>query len=377
MTLQIPQTDRNVYGAVGVHLRVGDGGVEVGEEVVLVREPVECSDGAEEPEVVGARTFDQHGDPACFELRDDLRERLGAGRVEHLEVGEAQDHDLHVGDCGQLGEESLRGAEEERAVDAIADDAVAQQRLLRQRRRCLRRSPASFTALADLAILSSARIAASAMPSSTATMRSKAIVAPAVSASTNASERVEKSTARTLWTSTMRIAVSMSTPASAASGIRATSEPPDEDDEHEHERVDDRGDTVRAPARTFTAVRAIAPVAGMPPKSGEARFGEALPEQLTFGVVAGGVGHAVGDLRRQQALHGGEQRHRDRRAEQVLHLAGRDTGQGGHRERRRATRRCAPRATRRSRRRPWQSRRRATMPAVTDADGERGSSPRS
>ena len=121
------------------------------------------------------------------------------------------------------------------------------------------------------------------MPSSTATMRSKAIVAPAVIARTNASERVENRTARTLWTSTIRIAVSMSTPASAASGIRATSEPPARTTRTRTSEWTIAETRVRAPARTFTAVRAIAPVAGMPPKRGEARFASPCPNSSRSG----------------------------------------------------------------------------------------------
>ena len=65
--------------------------------------------------------------PRALELGDDLAERLGAGGVEHLELGQAQDHDPHVGDGGQLGEEALRGAEEQGAVEPVGDDVLVQQ----------------------------------------------------------------------------------------------------------------------------------------------------------------------------------------------------------------------------------------------------------
>ena len=44
-----------------------------------------------------------------------------------LHLGESQDHDPHVADGGELGEEALRGAEEQRAVEAVDDDVLAQQ----------------------------------------------------------------------------------------------------------------------------------------------------------------------------------------------------------------------------------------------------------
>jgi len=56
-------------------------------------------------------------------------------------------------------------------------------------------------------------------------MRSNASVTAVVVTSTTASLRVAWMTARTLWGSTMRTAVTMSTPASAAIGMRATSGP--------------------------------------------------------------------------------------------------------------------------------------------------------
>lgn len=57
---------------------------------------------------------------------------------------------------------------------------------------------------------------------------------------------------------------------------------------------------VRAPVRIFAAVRAIAPVAGMPPAIGQRTFAIPLRHQLLVGIVAR-IGHAIGD-------HGGEKR---------------------------------------------------------------------
>ena len=70
--------------------------------------------------------------PRRFELVDDLAERLGAGGVEHLDLGQAQDHDPDVADGGELGEEPLGGAEEQRAVEAVDDDVLGEQSVLRR-----------------------------------------------------------------------------------------------------------------------------------------------------------------------------------------------------------------------------------------------------
>ena len=70
---------------------------------------------------------------------------------------------------------------------------------------------------------------------------------------------------------------------------------------------------MRAPARTLTAVRAIAPVAGMPPNNGDTMFARPWPNELAVRVVPADVAHAVGDLGRQQALDRGQQRDRERR----------------------------------------------------------------
>ena len=63
------------------------------------------------------------------------------------------------------------------------------------------------------------------------------------------------------------------------------------------------------------AVRAMAPVTGMPPTSGDSEIGHALRQQLGVRVVPV-AGHRVGDDRRQQALDRRQQRHRQRRRQQ-------------------------------------------------------------
>ena len=70
--------------------------VEIVEQMALVGEAVEHADRLEHPEVLGTRALDEHGDAALLELADDLAERLRAGGVEHLELGQAQDDDLHA-----------------------------------------------------------------------------------------------------------------------------------------------------------------------------------------------------------------------------------------------------------------------------------------
>jgi hypothetical protein len=58
--------------AVSVESGVRHCGVEVGEEVIFVRESVERADGFEQSEMFGAWSFDEHSDLTRFEFRDDL-----------------------------------------------------------------------------------------------------------------------------------------------------------------------------------------------------------------------------------------------------------------------------------------------------------------
>ena len=69
---------------------------------------------------------------------------------------------------------------------------------------------------------------------------------------------------------------------------------------------------VRAPERMLVAVRAIAPVAGRPPNSGDAMLAIALRDELDVRVVAVAA-HPVGDDRRHQRLDRAEHRDRQRR----------------------------------------------------------------
>ena len=70
---------------------------------------------------------------------------------------------------------------------------------------------------------------------------------------------------------------------------------------------------VRAPERMLVAVRAIAPVAGRPPNSGDDDVGDALRDQLDVRVVAIAA-HPIGDDRRHQRLDRAEHRDGERRA---------------------------------------------------------------
>ena len=61
----------------------------------------------------------------------------------------------------------------------------------------------------------------------------------------------------------------------------------------------------RAPARMLVAVRAMAPVAGMPPKSGETMLAMPWAHEFDVGVVAV-AGHAVGNDGGEHAFKRGE-----------------------------------------------------------------------
>ena len=159
------------------------------------------------------------------------------------------------------------------------------------------------------------------------------MVAAAVRTSTTASDRVEVSTARTLWGSTMRTAVTMSTPARAASGIWETRPP--------------RNSTIsRSTTAWTTAASAGAGPSADVHRGASDRAGgghaaeqrrdqvrESLAEQLTVRVVPGPVGHPVGDLRGQQTLDRSEQRDREAGRHQLADLSGRRVRQRRQRQR--------------------------------------------
>ena len=116
-----------------------------------------------------------------------------------------------------------------------------------------------------------------------ATMRLTATVATAVSTSTTASDRVDRSTDHTFDGSTIRTAVTMSTPARAASGIRATNDPATSTTARRVIECTTADRRVRAPARALTAVRAMAPVEGIPPNIAEASEARPWPTSSRSG----------------------------------------------------------------------------------------------
>lgn len=108
-------------------------------------------------------------------------------------------------------------------------------------------------------------------------MRSTLTVTSAVITNTTASDLVEPSTARTVDGSIMRHEVTISTPASAASGMCETTVAPTSTIASKSRPCTIAATRVRAPARMLTAVRAMAPVAGRPPKRPEASDARPCP----------------------------------------------------------------------------------------------------
>ena len=95
-------------------------------------------------------------------------------------------------------------------------------------------------------------------------------------------------------------------PTRTASGISWASGAANEQDGEQREGMNHPGDRRLAPERMFVAVRAMAPVAGMPPKNGESDVGDPLRHQFHVGVVLVAA-HPVGDHGRHQRLDGAQQ----------------------------------------------------------------------
>ena len=190
----------------------------------------------------------------------------------------------------------MRTAEEQRPLEPVGDDLLVEQGALLggvvvapALGRAASRDPstsASVSSRSAVVFASWRRASAPAvtMPSTTAVARSSTTVARKVRASTKASLREARTRARRLDTSTIRTAVAMSTPASAASGIHPTT-----GREGQHHDAAARASARPRPAGTaprsgtFTAVRAIAAVAGMPPSSGDARLARPCPNSSRSG----------------------------------------------------------------------------------------------
>ena len=123
-----------------VFVGVGDGVVEVVEEVALVGEAVEGADGFEDPQVFGPGAFEQHGDVAVLRARSTISPRAWAPVASSTcRSGRRRITTCDVGDGGELGEEPLGGAEEQGAVEAVGDDVLAEQRVSSVARRPRRR----------------------------------------------------------------------------------------------------------------------------------------------------------------------------------------------------------------------------------------------
>jgi hypothetical protein len=60
-------------------------------------------------------------------LGDDLAEGVSAGGIEDLDIGETKDNDVDVGNGGELGQEPLRGTEEQRSVETVGDDVLVEE----------------------------------------------------------------------------------------------------------------------------------------------------------------------------------------------------------------------------------------------------------
>ena len=127
-----------------------------------------------------------------------------------------------------------------------------------------------------------------------------------------ASERVERRRATRAPASTMRTQVAKRTPASAARGMVDTSGAARKTSASSTSEWVMAARRDVAPARTLTAVRAIAAVAGHAPEQRDHHVGEPLPEELAVGVVVLVDGHGVGDRRAEQALERGERRDGER-----------------------------------------------------------------
>ena len=146
-------------------------------------------------------------------------------------------------------------------------------------------SSGTSSSVADAATARSASTTATPTPTATAVTRSTATVTTNVSASTAASLRVDRARASSDALSIICTAVAKSTPASAASGIRLTSGPAVKTITARTPACTTAESFDVAPARTFTAVRAMAPVAGTPPNTGAARFARPCPNSSRSGSV--------------------------------------------------------------------------------------------
>ena len=88
---------------------------------------------------------------------------------------------------------------------------------------------------------------------------------------------------------------------------------------------------VRAPERMLVAVRAMAPVAGIPPKSGETMLAIPCATSSTLGLWRS-PRHAIGDDGGEHAFECGEQRHGECGGNQRKDVLGMKVGNGERRK---------------------------------------------
>ena len=77
--------------------------------------------------VLGPGAFEQDGDAAAFELGDDLFERAAPVASSTWRSARRRITTFTSPTSVSCGEELLRGAEEQRAVDAVDDDVLVEQ----------------------------------------------------------------------------------------------------------------------------------------------------------------------------------------------------------------------------------------------------------
>ena len=78
----------------------------------------------DQPEVLGAHGRQQHRDPAVLEVLDQVPSACAPVLSKIRRRPSRRITTSHVADLGQLEQEALRGAEEERAVEAVGDDVL-------------------------------------------------------------------------------------------------------------------------------------------------------------------------------------------------------------------------------------------------------------
>ena len=114
----------------GVHPGVLDRGRRRREEVLLVGQSVVDPELTQDPLVLGTHSRQQHRDAAALEPRDRVGEHRRSRGVDDGDARHAEHHHAHIAHLGELEEEVVGGAEEDRPVDAVGDDVLVEQREL-------------------------------------------------------------------------------------------------------------------------------------------------------------------------------------------------------------------------------------------------------